>query len=198
MRILYGDGFDDTARMAMAPVIASNLIAGTVTVLENAAHPKINCPLTNEDAIAAGAAIIEIGKDTGATSGGEGALSPAAAAAIKTLWLDDQFQTIWLARAEYQLFDCYPDFAKKCTKEYPDWGGPGWIPSVSDVTKARVRTSGIVEEQYNIDGVEFRMYDVGGQRNERKKWIHCFENVTAIIFVGAISEYDQVPVVVIV
>ena len=36
------------------------------------------------------------------------------------------------------------------------------------------------------------MFDVGGQRNERKKWIHCFENVTAVIFVAAISEYDQV------
>jgi guanine nucleotide-binding protein G(i) subunit alpha len=32
---------------------------------------------------------------------------------------------------------------------------------------------------------------VGGQRSERKKWIHCFENVTAIVFLVAISEYDQ-------
>ena len=36
------------------------------------------------------------------------------------------------------------------------------------------------------------MFDVGGQRSERKKWIHCFENVTAVIFLAAISEYDQV------
>jgi len=36
------------------------------------------------------------------------------------------------------------------------------------------------------------MFDVGGQRSERKKWIHCFENVTAIIFLVAISAYDQV------
>jgi hypothetical protein len=36
------------------------------------------------------------------------------------------------------------------------------------------------------------MFDVGGQRNERRKWIHCFDNVTAVIFVTAISEYDQV------
>ena len=43
-----------------------------------------------------------------------------------------------------------------------------------------------------IEGVEFIMFDVGGQRNERKKWIHCFEGVTAIIFVAAISAYDQV------
>jgi hypothetical protein len=43
-----------------------------------------------------------------------------------------------------------------------------------------------------IDGTIFEMYDVGGQRNERKKWIHCFDSVTAIIFVAALSEYDQV------
>ena len=36
------------------------------------------------------------------------------------------------------------------------------------------------------------MFDVGGQRSERKKWIHCFENVTSIIFCTALSEYDQV------
>jgi guanine nucleotide-binding protein G(i) subunit alpha len=36
------------------------------------------------------------------------------------------------------------------------------------------------------------MFDVGGQRSERKKWIHCFESVTSIIFCVALSEYDQV------
>ena len=36
------------------------------------------------------------------------------------------------------------------------------------------------------------MFDVGGQRSERKKWIHCFEGVTAIIFCVALSEYDMV------
>jgi len=35
------------------------------------------------------------------------------------------------------------------------------------------------------------MFDVGGQRNERKKWIHCFQGVTAVIFCVALSEYDQ-------
>ena len=36
------------------------------------------------------------------------------------------------------------------------------------------------------------MVDVGGQRSERRKWIHCFENVTSIMFLNALSEYDQV------
>ena len=38
----------------------------------------------------------------------------------------------------------------------------------------------------------YRMFDVGGQRSERKKWIHCFEGVTAIIFCVALSAYDLV------
>lgn len=35
------------------------------------------------------------------------------------------------------------------------------------------------------------MVDVGGQRSERRKWIHCFENVTSVMFLVALSEYDQ-------
>jgi hypothetical protein len=41
-------------------------------------------------------------------------------------------------------------------------------------------------------GFPSRMVDVGGQRSERRKWIHCFENVTSIMFLVALSEYDQV------
>ena len=35
------------------------------------------------------------------------------------------------------------------------------------------------------------MVDVGGQRNERRKWIHAFDGVTFVIFIAALSEYDQ-------
>ncbi|KAG9356014.1 hypothetical protein JZ751_000858 [Albula glossodonta] len=36
------------------------------------------------------------------------------------------------------------------------------------------------------------MFDVGGQRDERRKWIQCFNDVTAIIFVVASSSYNMV------
>ncbi len=38
----------------------------------------------------------------------------------------------------------------------------------------------------------FKIYDVGGQRNERKKWIHSFENVAAVLFVSALNHYNAV------
>jgi tRNA U34 5-carboxymethylaminomethyl modifying GTPase MnmE/TrmE len=66
-----------------------------------------------------------------------------------------------------------------------------YVPTLQDILRCRVRTTGIVEKDFRIDGKPFRIVDVGGQRNERKKWIHCFSEVTAIIFVAAISEFDQ-------
>ena len=54
------------------------------------------------------------------------------------------------------------------------------------------RSSGILEHKFLVNKQEFSVLDVGGQRNERKKWIHCFDGVTGIVFVVAINEYDQV------
>lgn len=54
-----------------------------------------------------------------------------------------------------------------------------------------MKTTGITETTFIIGDLTYRMFDVGGQRSERKKWIHCFENVTTILFLVAISEYDQ-------
>ncbi|KAG9071928.1 hypothetical protein KI688_006147 [Linnemannia hyalina] len=52
-------------------------------------------------------------------------------------------------------------------------------------------STGITETTFHIGSLTYRMFDVGGQRSERKKWIHCFEGVTAVLFMAAISGYDQ-------
>ena len=62
--------------------------------------------------------------------------------------------------------------------------------------RTRVKTTGIVKIEFTVQkkqqSTKFCMFDVGGQRSERKKWIHCFDNVTTILFIAALSEYDQV------
>lgn len=50
---------------------------------------------------------------------------------------------------------------------------------------------GIVDINFTVDSIKFKMVDVGGQRSERRKWIHCFQDVTAVIFFAALSEYDM-------
>ncbi len=65
-------------------------------------------------------------------------------------------------------------------------------PTQQDILLSRIKTTGIVEVKFKMKNVDFRVFDVGGQRSERKKWIHCFEDVNAIIYISAISEFDQV------
>ncbi|KIJ57671.1 hypothetical protein HYDPIDRAFT_34892 [Hydnomerulius pinastri MD-312] len=70
-------------------------------------------------------------------------------------------------------------------------GTPQYLPTENDVLRARAKTTGITETRFNMGQLQIHMFDVGGQRSERKKWIHCFESVTSIIFCTALSEYDQ-------
>uniref|UniRef100_A0A8I6GEC0 Guanine nucleotide-binding protein G(s) subunit alpha n=1 Tax=Rattus norvegicus TaxID=10116 RepID=A0A8I6GEC0_RAT len=67
-----------------------------------------------------------------------------------------------------------------------------YVPSDQDLLRCRVLTSGIFETKFQVDKVNFHMFDVGGQRDERRKWIQCFNDVTAIIFVVASSSYNMV------
>src|SRR5262249_2199042 len=70
-------------------------------------------------------------------------------------------------------------------------GRPEYVPSEMDILKARAVTKGITELVFKSGILTIHMMDVGGQRAERKKWIHCFQNATTVIFCVALSEYDQ-------
>ena len=68
---------------------------------------------------------------------------------------------------------------------------PNYLPTDQDILRSRVKTTGITETMFRVGELTYRLFDVGGQRSERKKWIHCFENVTALVFLVSLSEYDQ-------
>jgi GTPase SAR1 family protein len=107
---------------------------------------------------------------------------------VKTLWTDPAIQATYALRSKFQLNDSAQYFFDKIDQV----AEPGYIPSEQDLLHARIRTTGIIENDFIIEKNRFKMIDVGGQRNERKKWIHCFEGVTAVLFVVDISAYDRV------
>jgi len=104
------------------------------------------------------------------------------------LWKDKGVQTCFERSNEYQLIDCAKYFLDRVsTVKRPDY-----TPTEQDILRCRVLTSGIFETRFQVDKVNFHMFDVGGQRDERRKWIQCFNDVTAIIFVTASSSYNMV------
>lgn len=64
-------------------------------------------------------------------------------------------------------------------------------PHEQDIVQCRARTIGITETTFKLRDHEMLMVDVGGQKSERRKWIHCFQDVTSILFLVSLSGYDQ-------
>jgi hypothetical protein len=59
---------------------------------------------------------------------------------------------------------------------------PDYVPTVQDILHSRSKTTGITEIEFEYENTKFRMVDVGGQRSERKKWIHCFQVFFSLSF----------------
>ena len=173
MKILYGVEYTKDDLEALRPVVHGNILANIQEVVKHAEDYNVKF---DNDANAR-----EVFNASVST------LTPDLGDKITALWNDAGFQQLWDVRANFQVQDSLAYYCGHMDRIKM----PGYLPDKHDILHARVRTCGIVEEKYVIDGVKFSMYDVGGQRNERKKWIHCFDNVTAVIFVAAISEYDQ-------
>jgi len=176
MKKLYGTGFTDEEKEGYTTTIRTNTIIAMKAVVEAASSLDLNKKVSQSEAMGF---FLQL-PDTHP-------MDADVVRHLESLWADEGIQETWGRRAEFQVIEN--------TKEYFNdikrISEPDYLPTDDDLMNCRIRTSGIVEEKYLIDNVPFVMYDVGGQRNERKKWIHCFEDVNAVIFVAALSEYDQ-------
>ncbi|KAJ3427924.1 guanine nucleotide-binding protein g(o) subunit alpha [Anaeramoeba flamelloides] len=106
---------------------------------------------------------------------------------IQKIWESESIQETYLQRNKFHLFDSakfFLDNIERITEQ-------DYIPTVKDIIQSRSRTTGIFDVDFNYGDIKFRLSDVGGQRNERRKWIHCFQGVTAVLFVVSLNEYDE-------
>lgn len=108
---------------------------------------------------------------------------------IETLWKDSRIQDVY---QRINLLDKMSDRGKYFLNNIDRIGDEKYLPTVDDILRARVPTTGVVEYKFALDGIILNMVDVGGQKGERRKWIHLFENVTSILFLTALSDYDEI------
>jgi signal recognition particle receptor subunit beta len=108
--------------------------------------------------------------------------------ALKLMWNSVAMKKAWVNRAEANVIDghkVYLDDMDRIASET-------FRPTQNDVLLARVRTTAAVKERFKIKGATFEVFDIGGQRGERRKWWEVFDQeMDAVIFVAALSEYDQ-------
>ncbi len=178
MRIIYGQGFKEEDRKEYTFLVYRNILRSMRAMLD--AMETFRIPLADPSLQDGAYGILDTDPATYDN------IQPHCDLFIR-LWKDAGIRKAQERGNEYQLSDSTPYFCRDVERI----AAPGYIPSVDDVLRAREATTGIHEFVFVLEEAVFRMLDVGGQRSERRKWIHCFENVTSIIFIAACSEYDQ-------
>ncbi|KAJ3598940.1 hypothetical protein NHX12_032903 [Muraenolepis orangiensis] len=180
MRIIHGRGFSDEERKAFSKCIFQNIFTAVQAMTGAMATLKI--PYSNSENETYAKWIQE--QDTGKVV----RLDRGYVDAIRRLWADSGIRVCYGRRSEYQLLDSTEYYMTNLDRI----STPDYIPTAQDVLRVRFPTTGIHDYSFNVKAITLRIVDVGGQKSERRKWIHCFENVTSLIFLASLSEYDQV------
>uniref|UniRef100_A0A8C4X2L8 Guanine nucleotide binding protein (G protein), alpha transducing activity polypeptide 2 n=1 Tax=Erpetoichthys calabaricus TaxID=27687 RepID=A0A8C4X2L8_ERPCA len=181
MKIIHQDGYSEEECLAFKAIIYGNILQSILAIVR--AMQTLGIDYGNSSRADDGRTLNNL-----ADSIEEGTMPPELVAVIKRLWVDTGVQACFERAAEYQLNDSASYYLNQLDRITAE----NYLPNEQDVLRSRVKTTGIIEEQFCFKDLQFRMFDVGGQRSERKKWIHCFEGVTCIIFCAALSAYDMV------
>uniref|UniRef100_A0A8C4ZMP7 Guanine nucleotide-binding protein subunit alpha n=1 Tax=Gadus morhua TaxID=8049 RepID=A0A8C4ZMP7_GADMO len=195
MRIIHGAGYTDEDKRGFIRLVYQNIFTSMQSMIRATETLKIPYKYEQNRSNAGLVKEVDIEKING--------FDQPYVVAIKTLWADPGILEAYDRRREYQRwyqggrgfrpgvglpwvpFDIY-------LTDLDRIADPSYLPTQQDVLRVRIPTTGIIEYPFDLQSIIFRMVDVGGQRSERRKWIHCFENVTSIMFLVALSEYDQV------
>lgn len=182
MKIIHQNGYTQEERTLYRLTIYKNLV-DCMKALTGAMEQFDNVP-EGEDV----KEHIEYIKDYNVDPDPETPLDMEVADAVEAIWADPAAKKTMERASEFYMMDSAPYFFDEVRR----LAAPEYVPNEADVLRARTKTTGIYETRFTMGQLSIHMFDVGGQRSERKKWIHCFENVTSIIFCVALSEYDQV------
>ncbi|XP_022625514.1 guanine nucleotide-binding protein subunit alpha-11-like [Seriola dumerili] len=180
MRIIHGSGYSEADRKGFTRLVFQNIVTAIQALIQ--AMKTLEIDFIDDQNIRHAETLRKVEVEQVST------LADLQVDAIRRVWNDHGVQRCYDRRREFQLSDS----AKYYLNDLERITEPLYIPTQQDILRVRVATTGIIEYPFDLSKVIFRMVDVGGQRSERRKWIHCFENVTSIIYLAALSEYDQV------
>eukprot|EP00732_Lithocolla_globosa_P004636 Lithocolla_globosa_v1_NODE_4378_length_1450_cov_119.556272.p1 type:complete len:356 gc:universal NODE_4378_length_1450_cov_119.556272:1284-217(-) len=183
MKILHQGGYNESERESYREIIWSNTIQSMQVLLRG--MKTLNPSIEFDDPAMEKKGEIILGLSS---QGEDFVFTSDIAKNIKELWNNPAILATFDRSSELQLNDS----AKYYFDSLDRLALSDYLPTEQDVLRSRVKTTGISETNFNVRDVTFRVFDVGGQRSERRKWIHCFEGVTAIMFCVALSEYDLV------
>lgn len=155
-----------------------NVIEAIQTLLQ--ASSTLDCQIEDEVLRPLGKSIVELDNNS--------KLTEELAQNIYNLWKSPTIQQVYSRRNEFWNMDATPYYLNEALRI----AASDFEPNEEDLIMTRIRTTGIVVSEIQDPPYRFQIVDVGGQRSERRKWIHCFDDVKSIIYLASLSGYNQV------
>uniref|UniRef100_A0A8C8RTS6 Guanine nucleotide-binding protein subunit alpha n=1 Tax=Pelusios castaneus TaxID=367368 RepID=A0A8C8RTS6_9SAUR len=179
MRIIHGGGYSEEDRKGFARLVYQNVFAAMQALI--GAMNALRIPYAQPENVQNAKLVM------GVNAAKVVAFPRLYVNAMASLWRDVGIKACYARRREYHLLDSALYFLSSLERIAEDC----YVPTAQDVLRSRVPTTGIREYCFSMEKIILRIVDVGGQKSERRKWIHCFENIIALIYLASLSEYDQ-------
>ncbi|KAK7439050.1 Guanine nucleotide-binding protein alpha-2 subunit [Stygiomarasmius scandens] len=179
---MVNGGFSEEERKAYRPIICRNVLDSAHAVIIAMRKIGMDCESDSNRALVNKIVDYRINNITG------NILSQEIAVAIHQFAQD---KTVREALTKYWIETYLLDRASYFFSQVLRIGSSDYIPTDTDILRAREESTGITETRFPMGQLSIRICEVGDQRSDRRKWIHCFENVTSIIFCVALCDYDQ-------
>lgn len=180
MRLLYAQGFSNSERDDFRCIIFSNVLNAVKLLCQAMEVYELQFEYEDNEQHAA---LLSLNREL---ERGEPwpleYLTP-----FKHFWRDSGVQKAVSRGHEFALHDNLQYYFDSIDRLF----GRSYIPTDQDCLRARLKTTGITESKFAMGAFTYRMFDVGGQRSERKKWIHCFDSVHCLLFLVAVSGYND-------
>ncbi|XP_065193468.1 guanine nucleotide-binding protein G(i) subunit alpha-1-like [Sycon ciliatum] len=178
MRIIHTAGFTEEERRSWIPAMHKNIIEGLATLVTNMV--ELNIDFEHESNLDIASDVVELAKNDVKR------LTREDMDALELLWQDEGVQCCYGRRRQMNLSDGIAYLLHNISI----YKQPDYIPKDDDILHIRVETKGIIQVEFTHRNTQFSLYDVGGQRKERRKWVHCMDNCNAVLFCASLSEYD--------
>lgn len=186
LRIVYDNGYTEQEREEFKSIIYENVRRAVVQLIEGMEEMGL---IFESDQLRTEDFSRELLEDSNYTDDNENStLSIQDRVPLLTsFWKDSSVQKCYGQRNLFSI----DDSAKYFFENLERLSQPGYIPTNEDILHARQATQGVQERSISVNDYSYRIIDAGGQKNQRKKWIHFFEGVTAVVFFVSLSSYDE-------